>query len=178
MMTAITKTSVKAYLSQQPPEQLIADLLELFTKFPVVRGYYQAKLHPRNEERLLEKYKAAIRQEFFPERGTAQARRSVAKQAIAEYKSVSGDPAGMADLMLFFVEMGVEFTNAYGDMDEPFYNSMASMFYKALQHLVTCGLRERFNERCRAIAHGAAGCGWGFHDTLTELYYRYYQEPL
>jgi len=29
--------------------------------------------------------------------------------------------------MLHYVETGTEFTNTYGDIDEPFYNSLISM---------------------------------------------------
>jgi hypothetical protein len=30
--------------------------------------------------------------------------------------------------MLFYVEQGIEFTNAYGDINEGFYSSMVKMF--------------------------------------------------
>ena len=171
-MNAITKTAIKAYLSQQPPERLMADLLELFTKFPAVQAYYQAKLSPIDDARLVEKYKAMISREFFADGEGGQARRAAARKAIAEYKSVSGDPAGLADLMLFFVETGVEHAKTYGEMGESFYNGLASMFYKALQHLAKHGLQAQFDERCRKITRDAAGCHWGFQETLTELYDR------
>ena len=38
--------------------------------------------------------------------------------------------------MIQYVENGVKFTNAFGDIDEPFYYSMESMFEKALEYIV------------------------------------------
>jgi hypothetical protein len=55
-------------------------------------------------------------------------RGSVARKAVSDYKKVSASKFGLADVMLYYVEMGVQFTNAYGDIDEAFYNSMESMY--------------------------------------------------
>jgi len=173
-MKKITKRELTAYLGQRSKMQLCDDIADLFAKFPVVQDYYQARLNPVDEAQLVEKYKAEIEKEFFPQRGFGKARRSVARKAISDYKKVSGDPAGLADLMLFFVEAGVRFTNEYGDMDEPFYNSLESMFYKALQHIFKHGLPDHFEDRCRSIVYHSAHTGWGFHDTLSGILYDFY----
>ena len=173
-MNNISKSTLNTYLNQRSREQLIADIADLFTKFRVVQNYYQARLHPVDKEQLVQKYKTVIQREFFPERGFGRARRSLARKAISEYKKVSGDPVGLADLMIFFVEMGVKFTNEYGDMDEPFYHSMESMYHKALQHIVKYALQDMFELRCRKIVDDSHHTGWGFHDTLSEMFYEYY----
>ena len=36
------------------------------------------------------------------------------------------------DIMLFYIEQGVKFTLAYGDINEAFYSSMEGMYEKAL----------------------------------------------
>ena len=72
--------------------------------------------------------------------------------------------------MLFYVEQGVKFTNAYGDIDEPFYNSMESMYAKALELITKYDLKDVFYPRCRRIVDDTSGIGWGFHDTLGDLY--------
>ena len=175
MTKQVTKSAVKAYLMQRSPEELLEEALDIFARFPVVQDYYYAKLHPVDDTELLKKYKAAIRKEFFPEHGFGKANRSVARKAVADYKKVSGDPAGLADVMLYFVEMGVKFTNEYGDIDEPFYNSMERMFHKALQHLVAFGLQDDFEDRCRRIVSDSAHTGWGFHDVLSDLFHNVYK---
>ncbi len=42
-------------------------------------------------------------------------------------KKLEPDPESLADVMLYYVEC-VQFTNDFGDIDEPFYNSIAGMF--------------------------------------------------
>lgn len=177
-MKKMSKTILKQYLTQRSKDQLIDDIADLFIKFSVVQDYYQAKMHPVDEEQLLKKYKAVIEREFFPSRGFGKARRSVARKAISDYKKVSGDPVGLADLMLFFVETGVRFTNEYGDIDEPFYNSMESMYQKALQHIFKYDLQYHFDDRCQKIVSQSAHTGWGFHDTLSELFFEYYHNSI
>lgn len=49
------------------------------------------------------------------------------RKAISDYRKASGDLAGTLDLMLHYVETGTQFTLDFGDIDEPFYNSMCSM---------------------------------------------------
>jgi Family of unknown function (DUF6155) len=161
---------LKPYLKQAPREQLAADISELFTKFEVVRDYYQAKLFPERETGVIERYKAIITNEFFPPRGFGQARLSIARKAVADYKKVCRSKASLADLMLFYVETGVEFTNTYGDIDAPFYDSMGSMYKKAVEFIVENELQEAFERRCKRIVSETAEIGWGFHDALSYLY--------
>jgi hypothetical protein len=41
--------------------------------------------------------------------------------------------------MLFYAECGVSFTLEFGDIDEPFYNSVESVFSDGLKTLKRCG---------------------------------------
>jgi len=170
-MQKLTKTLLKKQLERRSKEQLIDTIAELYGTFGEVQDYFQAQLNPVDTEELVEKYKSAIRKEFFPERGFGKARRSVARKAISDYRKVSRDPLGVAELMIYFVEMGVRFTNEYGDIDEPFYNSMESMYHKAVQYIFQHELQGHFDDRCRNIMYQSANTGWGFHDTLSEIYY-------
>jgi len=53
------------------------------------------------------------------------------KKAIADYEKLSCSDTNLADIMLFYVECGVGFTNEYGDFNERLYNSMASVYVNA-----------------------------------------------
>ena len=167
---AIRLSALKPYLKQAPREQLAADIAALFTKFEAVRDYYQAKLFPESETEVIEKYKAIIKNEFFPSRGFGQARLSIARKAVADYKKVYRSKVSLADLMLFYVETGVEFTNTYGDIDAPFYDSIESMYKKAVEFIVENELQEAFERRCKRIVSETAEIGWGFHDAVSYLY--------
>jgi hypothetical protein len=168
-------TDLKRYLKAVPKEQLADDIADLFTKFEPVRDYYQTKLLPEDNTQVIEKYKAIIRNEFFPARGFGQARLSVARKAVSDYKKICRTKASLADLMLFYVEQGVNFTTAYGDIDEPFYNSMESMFEKAAKFTVEHQLQEVFEGRCRQIVYNTSEMGWGFHDELSDIYDEHFE---
>jgi Family of unknown function (DUF6155) len=163
-------TALKQYLKNRSKEELIGDISELFKRFNSVKDYYQIKLSPQEEMQVIAKYRKIIEDEFFPARGLGKAKLSVAKKAITEYRKISETPVSTADIMLFYVEQGVKFTNAYGDIDEPFYNSMESMYGKAVEWIVKYEMQYVFEERCMRIVEDASGIGWGFYDTLSDIY--------
>ena len=145
-----------------------------YKSFDVVKEYYQVQLSG-DDESVLQKYKEIIEHEFFPvsERKDPPARLSVARKAITDYKKLTGSDVNIADIMVYYVETGVRFTNEYGDIDEAFYISMESMYEKALKFIVDKKLTDIFNERLLAIVNDTDGIGWGFHDQLEYLYFHY-----
>jgi hypothetical protein len=163
-------TVLKQHLKNCSKEELISDISELFKKFNSVKDYYQIKLSPQEETQVGAKYKKIIEDEFFPARGFGKAKLSVARKAITEYRKITETPVDTADIMLFYVEQGVKFTNAYGDINEPFYNSMESMYEKAVKWIVKHEIQDVFNERCMRIVKDTSGIGWGFHDALSHMY--------
>ncbi|MBC7972891.1 MAG: hypothetical protein H7Z11_22675 [Verrucomicrobia bacterium] len=171
----LSLTVLKQYLKDCPKEELANDIVELCKRFQPVKDYYQVKLSPEDETHIIAKYKQIIEKEFFPARGYGKAQLSVAKKAISECKKVCKNPVNMADMMLFYVEQGVKFTNAYGDISEPFYNSMESMYGSALKWIVNYDIQALFQPRCQKIVKDTSGIGWGFHDTLLELYEEIYE---
>ncbi len=101
-------------------------------------------------------------------------RLSVARKAVTEVKKLGLTSESMADLMLFYVETGVEFTSDYGDINESFYNSMESMYLKALEYMEKEGLLKHFENRALQIVNKTSNIGWGFHDTLGDFFYKFY----
>lgn len=166
----INLSYLKQHLSKCSQEELIADITELFKKFPAVKDYYQIKLSPQEDIEVSAKYKKIIENEFFPSRGFGKARLSVAKKAISDYKKISQTDAALIDVMLFYVEQGVKFTNRYGDIDEPFYLSIEGVYEQVIGLIISSNLKDVFKQRCRQIMEDTSGIGWGFHDTLTEIY--------
>jgi hypothetical protein len=167
--------TLKRYLKHASREQLTAEITDLFSKFDVVKDYYQTKLSPEDDTQVIEKYKALIKNEFFPARGFGQARLSVARKAVSDYKKVCRTKASLADLMLFYVEMGVQFTNTYVDIDEPFYDSMESMYKKAAEFIAENELEEAFERRCKIIVSDTSEMGWGFNEALEDIYEQHFE---
>ena len=166
----ITLNQLKQYLKKISQEESIADITELFKRFPSVKEYYQIKLYPQAEKEVLAKYKKMIEDEFFPTRGFGKARLSITKKAIFDYRKVCHNEVDIIDIMLFYVEQGVRFKLAYGDIDEAFYASMEGMYKKALNAMIELGVKTIFEQRSRKIVTDTSGIGWGFHDTLSETF--------
>lgn len=166
----INLTILKKNLKDRSQAELIADIAELYKRFQPVKDYYQIQLAPQDETQVAAKYKKIIEDQFFPARGYGQAKLSVAKKAITEYKKVTKTATGLIDIMLFYVEQGVRFTDAYGDIDEPFYISMETMYEKAVNEIIKHRLKDTFQKRCQQIVFDTSDMGWGFHDTLSEIY--------
>ncbi|RCW50028.1 hypothetical protein [Paenibacillus prosopidis] len=74
--------------------------------------------------------------------------------------------------MIYYVELGVQFTNDYGDIDEPFYYSIELMYQNALKKIQDEDESAFFEyqKRLKVIMDDTQHIGWGFHDQLTGIY--------
>ena len=114
-----------------------------------------------------------MRHEFFPDRGFGRCSLSKAKEVIRSFGHVCKEPALYLDLQLYFVKCGIEFTNAYGDIDERFYSSMEGMYCDVVDTLNRLGdeaLTSRFRDRLKAAVDDSENIGWGFYDELYDDY--------
>jgi len=167
---------LKQYLNDRSRDELIVEIRTLYGRFAAVKEYYEVKITPEGLDRSVARYKEIISNEFFPERGFGKARLSVAKKAIADFGRVSSSPEYVADLMLFFVEMGIEFTSTYGDINEPFYRSLEGMYSRALQFIFDNDLAPHFSDRCQSIISNPPKIGWWFNENMAEIHRQYFDE--
>lgn len=169
----IKVVDLKKRLKEYNQKELIELVVEMFKMNKDIQNYLSSKY--LGEEVIVDLFKKArtkIENEFFPDRGDAKLRLAQAKNAINEFKKATGDEKRTIDLMLFYVEQGVEFTCAYGDMYESFYISMVKMFGQvALECDQNEDLYRHFANRLRKVIHKAANTGWGFSDGLMDSYY-------
>ena len=169
-------TDLKKYLASKNQPELIREILDLCKLFSNVKEYYAAKIVPDAEQEVLEKYMKIIKNEFFPDRGFGKLRYSIINKAISDFKKVSKTPIHIAELMVSCVENGVEFTNAYGDIDERFYIKMVAMYENAADYVMKETLEDTFQKRFWKIVDESAGIGWGFYEALIETYYSYFDD--
>ena len=176
-MVKLKVLELRKYLSAKENKELVDEIVGLVKLFPNVKEYYASVLNPRSEDELLKKYKKIIRNEFYPDRGFPKWRYSVAKKAISDFMKISNNPKNIADLMLVYVEAGVDCTMEYGDIDENFYWNMETMFDKAAEYISKNNLEEEFRERCKEIMERPSGkVGWGFPYELEETYNKYFSQ--
>lgn len=101
-----------------------------------------------------------------------------AKKAISSYSKAVGDPLGVTELMVFFVERGNSFTVNFGDIDEGFYDSLNGMYRRAIQKVLSLPEEQRsvFRDRLEEIMTSSSGIGWGYHDMISDDYYSAFPE--
>ena len=93
--------------------------------------------------------------------------------AINRYSRAVDNPAGEAELRVFFVECGNNFTLSYGDIDEDFYDAILEMYEYASETVLELPKKEQeeFKNRLQEIMKSASGIGWGYYDGLCDIYY-------
>lgn len=173
-MNTITSTELKQHLKKFGSANLLKDILELFQKYAEVKEYYQIKLSSSGNLELCEKYKMKIKNEFFPARGLGKMRLSVARKAVVDFKKMSTDVHCIADVMVYYVEMGVNFTKEYGDINEPFYNSMENMYEDAAKFVTKNKIAINYMNRFRKMVEDTLDMGWGFNETLENIFEEYF----
>ena len=168
---------LRQYLRKKGQKELIDEIADLYKKFDNVKSFYQASVFD-DDQGVLQKFKHIIELEFFPKSIYAEppCRLSVAKKAIFEYKKMSCSDLNLADIMLFYVECGISFTNEYGDIDDRFYNSMGSVYANACEFINNNDLEEHFQARALAAVTNTLDCGWGFNEYLGDTYYQYFDD--
>jgi hypothetical protein len=94
-----------------------------------------------------------------------------AKQAISNYKKAIGDPAGLAELMVFYCEQASGFASDLGYQDESYLNALVHMFEQAVSTANTLPTDTRDAliarlDRVRSISHK---CGYGVGDDMDSI---------
>jgi hypothetical protein len=173
----MSQIQLKKELQKLTKEQLIEQIAELYSMYKPVKEYFQTFLNQDNIFELHDKYKAIIVQEFFPKSKSQypKSRFSVAKKAIADFAVLNPPPKLIADLMITLVENACQLTFKFGDMSEQFYQSTYKNFDKALKYMQKEGLLEDFRFHCEECIRYSESCGYGFTETMEELFDEYYQ---
>ncbi len=164
---------VKSELNKLEKETLIKHISELYKKFKPVKEYFDFYVNP-DENKILEQYKEKVREGVYPKRGDRLSL-SISRKAINDFKKLGTSKASVADLLLYYVECGVEFTNEFGDIDEHFYNSIEKAYGTSLELMEKEGVLSNFKNRALEIVNGTEDIGWGFHDYLRDVYYEFYE---
>src|SRR5215468_9459840 len=98
-----------------------------------------------------------------------------AKQAISSYKKAVGEPAGLAELMVFYCECAAGYCNDIGYQDDGYFNALVRMFDQTLKVIGQLpaldhnALIARL-DRVRVISHNF---GYGVGDDMDSLLARH-----
>jgi hypothetical protein len=164
--------ALKNDLTKLDKKALIEIISDLYKKNKTVKEYLDFYFKP-DEDGLFEKYKAKVYESFYPKRGFGYNLKQ-GKQHISEFKKLGPSPELLASLMLFYVETGVQFTNDFGDINEPFYNSLTSTYAHALKLIQKEDLLSRFEQQALQLLVDSENIGWGLHYSLSDTFYYFY----
>lgn len=165
-------TDIKRELKKLDKDKLIDLVAELYKKNKSVKEFFDFYVNP-NERELFEKYRDKIFEAFYPKRGYNYNLKD-GKKAISDFKKLGTSTDYLADLMLFYVETGVKFTNDFGDSNETFYRSLATTFVNSLTLMRKENLLDKFEDRVGKVVDDTSGIGWGFHDYLVQVWIDFY----
>ncbi len=168
----MSKANLRKHLQQLTKEQIISIVLELYDARKEAQEYLDFYLSP-NEHAKLEEYKNIIREEFVPRQGKPKCRFRVCNKAISDFKKLQAHPSSVADIMLYYVEVGVTPAVLYGDMWEQYYISLETNFAKAMEYIAKNGCLRELRPRIETLLKSVEKCGWGLPDALYEIYEQY-----
>jgi hypothetical protein len=167
-------SKIKRELDELPKEELIKHLQGLHNLSPQNKAWLRAQTLPMAQDSVyLEKCrKKIIRAVYNPKRKFPDMPRfRDAKKVITEYKKATKDLRGTLDLMLTYVERGHAFTNDFGDIDEPFYNTLLNMFERFVTELKMSPARRElydlFRDRLMKM-RATSEIGWGYGDEIKD----------
>jgi hypothetical protein len=165
-------TDIKKELKKLDKDKLIDLVADLYKKNKSVKEFFDFYVNP-NERELFEKYRDKVFEAFYPKRGYTYKLKD-GKQAISGFKKLGTSTDLLADLMLFYVETGVKYTNDFGDINETFYKSLATTFGDSLTLMRKEDLLDKFEDRIGKVVDDTSGIGWGFHDYLVQVWIDFY----
>jgi hypothetical protein len=165
-------TDLKKELKKLDKDKLIDLVADLYKKNRSVKEFFDFYVNP-DERGLFNKYRNKIFEAFYPKRGY-NFKLKDGKQAISDFKKLETSADSRIDLMLFYVETGVNFTNDFGDINEAFYKSLETTFVDSLNLMNNENLLDKFEERVGKVVVNTNGIGWGFHDYMMQMWIEFY----
>ena len=155
----------KKEIKKLDKDDIYSILIELIKLNKENEKFVELKLNNNNEEALAH-YKNKIKNFIFQEKINLKE----AKKAISDFKKLSNEPRYILEIMLFYVEMGVQLGEESGDIYESFYDSMETMFGSIIKILNNnSSYIDEFKPKLKEIINRSCE-GWGHRDILTGIY--------
>ena len=163
-------TDVKAKLASLDRLGLIGLIQDLYAS----HKDNQTFLHTRYGlgEDVLKPYRETLGRWLWPDvlrnQDTSVAK---AKQAISDYRKAVGEPAGLAELMVFYCENAAGFCEEFGNDDEGYLDALVRMFEGALKVIgeLPAADRDALIARLDAVRAISHDLGYGVGDAMDDL---------
>lgn len=171
----MSRQILKRYLSNMTKDHMEGFILDMYSNSKSIAEYIDHFLNPDAGSEAMEKYKKIIEKEFYPKNPmNAGLKYSVAKKAIKDFASLKPDAMYLGELMLYLPELASKYSHDYGDMSEQYYISAENNFNTALKFIAKNSLLAHFSEQANKCLLYASKCGYGFDESMNEIYDTYY----
>ena len=165
-----TWTAVKAKLASFDRKGLLGLIQDLYAAHKDNQMFLHARFGLGED--VLRPYKETLDRWLWPDVLRNQ-NPSVAKakQVISNYRKAVGEPAGLAELMVFYCERAAGFSSDIGNQDEGYFDALIRMFEQALTVTDQLPASDRNTliarlDRVRAVSHNL---GYGVGDYMDSL---------
>ena len=163
-------TDVKARLASFDRAGLLRLIQDLYAAHKDNQTFLHA--HFGLGEDMLRPYKETMDRWLWPDALSRQVPSVLkAKQAISDYKKALGEPAGLAELMVFYCEQASGFASDLGYQDESYFNALVRMFDQALLIAATLppSKRDAFVDRLDRVRTISHKCGYSVGDAMDSI---------
>lgn len=164
------KLQLKSYLHKLDKENLVEQVIELYSTSKEVKKYYDFLLNP-DLEKLADEWKIKISKEYFPTYGRRiRARRSVGQKAVRELEFLGVTPDIIADIRMYAIEVAVLYTIEMHRADVAFNKSIEQQYIKLIDYAKEHGLLSDFKVRCCDLKNKIVDADWVNAVKIAEKY--------
>ncbi|MDR0911636.1 MAG: DUF6155 family protein [Methanobrevibacter sp.] len=143
----MSKKDLKNYLESLEKKDIIKIVLDTYSNNKDAKEFLEYLVNPDIEEKF-RKAQKIILEEYFPEKKfPPNAKVSVAKRAISDFKKFNPPNELIAELMLFLVKQICLFIDEYGINDDPYYDIVENNYDNALKFIYQNKLHKKFKDK-------------------------------
>ena len=167
-------TDVKAKLTSFDRPALLGLIQDLYRAHKDNQTFLHARFGLGED--MLRPYKETMDRWLWPDAFSRQLPSVLkAMQAISNYKKAVGDPAGLAELMVFYCEQASGFASDLGYQDESYFNALVRMFEQAMAtaNMLPTDTRDALIDRLDRVRSISHKCGYGVGDDMDSILAHY-----
>ncbi len=156
----MSKRDFKKYLQSLDKEQIADQFLELYSKFPEVKTYYDFIFNP-NEDKLLQNARTKILAEYFPTKTKKpKLRRSTAQKIIKHFLMLGVEPHVTAEIMFYNITVAQKYSAKKEMYYSSFYKSILNSFEQCLNYCISNGILPHFRSQFLAVVEEVQKQKW------------------
>ena len=156
----MSKRDLKKYIQSLDKDQIAEQFLELYSKFPEVKTYYDFIFNP-NEEKLLQDARVKISAEYFPTKTKkAKLRRSTAQKIIKHFLMLGVEPHIIAEVMLYNITIAQKYSAKKEMYYSSFYKSILNSFKQCITFCISNGIMPHFKTQILAVVEEVQKQKW------------------